>query len=139
MAENVLDKYRKAQQDTLKVETVEGTPYKAFEVAATPQRRIDLRPGYDAQRIVNYGYLFEISHAAGMMIGLMFSVPLLSVEIRGRNLQGLVDALREDKVFAIQEFIPDWHKKPEAGEPIIEKLKITGRGGSTEKPPKPKH
>jgi len=139
MASNILDKYRKAQEETIKVETVAGQPYKAFEVAAGPQRRIDLRPGRDAQRIVNYGYLFEISHAAGMLIGLMFSTPMLSVRIEGKNLQSLVDGLREEKVIAIQEYIPEWHQKPADNEPIIKKLQITTRAGTTERPATSKH
>ena len=102
MASNILDKYRKAQEETIKVETVAGQPYKAFEIAAVPQRRIDLKPGRDAQRIVNYGYLFEISYAADMFVGLMFSVPMLSVRIEGKNLQPLIDGLKEEKTVTIQ-------------------------------------
>jgi hypothetical protein len=138
---SLLDKYRKVQEEsiTVNVQNVEGHPYKAFESATVMQRRIDLRPGHDAQRIVNYGYLIEISHAAGMLVGLMFTNPVLSVRIEGKNLQGMVDLLREEKVIAIQEFIPSWHAQPPAGEPIITKMVVTTKHGSTARPVPPKH
>jgi hypothetical protein len=136
---SLLDKYRKAQEDSITIETAPGHPYKAFESGTVMQRRIDLRPGRDAQRIVNYAYIVEISHAAGMLVGLVITNPVLAVRIEGRNLQGMVDLLREEKVTAIQEFIPEWHTKPAAGEAIINTLQITTRHGSTARPTPPKH
>ena len=136
-----LDKYRqgvrqerKAQRPT--IETVEGKPYKAFESATHAQRRLDLRAGYDAQRIVSYGYLTDIVHAAGRIIGLSISVPQLSIEIKGRNLQELVDLLREERVTAIQEHITEWHEKPGLGQPVVESLQIIEPGKRSKSAPR---
>jgi len=132
---SVLDKYRKAQEDAVKIETLEGVPYKAFDVAATSQRRLDLRPALKAQRIVSYAYMTDVIHAGGVIVGMSFSVPKLSVQLQGKNLQALVDGLREDKVTFIQEFSSTRHLKPAEGEPIITKMQITGPAVT---PPKPK-
>ena len=126
MASDRLEQYRKAQR--VHIETQEGKPYTAFEVAATPQRRLDLRPGYDQQRTVAYGYLQDVIHAAGQMIGLMFTAPVLSVEIRGKHLQPLVDALREERVTIITEHIAKWHAQPVEGQPYIKTMTVTQAG-----------
>lgn len=136
---DLLSKYRQAQEESIKVESITGNQYKAFETATVMQRRIDLRPGHDAQRIVNYAYLIEISHAAGMLVGLVFTNPILSIRIEGKNLQAMIDALREEKVTSIAEYIPEWHVKPADGEPVITKLQVTTRQGSTARPTPPKH
>lgn len=138
---DVLDKYRRAAAESRKIDiqTVEGQPYKAFEAAPTPQRRLDLRPAYDAQRILSYVYLVDIVHAGGVMVGLSFSTPQAWVSITGENLEELVALLREERITAIQQHVPDWHQKPEADQPYIESLLITEPGKRTRNTPPPKH
>jgi len=123
---DILDKYRKAQTDQHpKVQVQEGKPYQAFEVAAHPQRRLDLRPGYDAQRIVPYSYITEIFYAGDFMIDLLFHGYPMHVVIRGKNLGELITLLREERAISISEFIPEWHQNPDSDKPIVETLTIT--------------
>ena len=137
MPANLLDKYRRIAGEAYpKIETLKGQPYKAFESAAVAQRRFDLRPGYDAQRIVSYGYLTDIVHAGAVIIGLSFSVPLLSVEIKGRNLQQLIELLREERITVIQEHVSEWHEKPQPDQPVVESLQITEPGKRSNAAPK---
>lgn len=137
---NLLDKYRKAVTEERKpptVETVEGKPYKAFEIASTPQRRLDLQPGYTAQRIVSFGSIIEIFYAGDFMLDLEFYGRSMHVAIRGRNLGELISALREERVISITEYIPEWHAMPAEDQPFIETLEITKPGRfAPEKPSK---
>lgn len=136
----LLDKYRKAVTEERKqpdVETVQGKPYKAFEVSTVPQRRIDLRPGYDAQRIVPYSAISETFYAGDFMLDLEFYGRPMHVAIRGRNLGELIAALREERAVSITEYIPEWHAMPAEDEPFVETLEITKPGLSApEKPSK---
>jgi hypothetical protein len=139
MTGNLLDKYRQAAKDETasKVEmaAIEGQPYKAFEIAATPQRRIDLRTGYDASRIVSYAYLSDIIHAGGMCVALVFTSPYLTVDMRGVNLQELVDMLREERVVFIEEHVAEWHSPPQKGQPYVESMVLVEPGKRSKRPP----
>lgn len=133
---SLLDKYRKeVTEDRVKVETQAGRPYKAFEVAPNPQRRLDLRPGYAAQRMVFYSYITEIYYAGDFMVDLLFHGYPLHVAIRGKNLGELISRLREERVTTIAEFIPEWHARPEEGQPIVESLVIEKPGRPAAKGP----
>jgi hypothetical protein len=140
---NLLDKYRRGVQEDREsqrptIETVEGKPYKAFESAPIPQRRLDLRPGYDAQRIISYGYLTDIMYAGDFMLTLRCG-PGFVANINGRNLTEMISLLREERLTAIQEHIPEWHVQPGENDPYIEKLEITDAslpGSKSKKPGK---
>lgn len=127
MKRDPLEKFRRALPAHVK--DVEGHPYKAFEAASSPQRRLDLRPGYFEQRIVSYIYLTEIIHAGGVIVGLTFSTPALSVVIKGQNLQEMVDLLREEKVSIITEYVSEWHEKVPDDQPKIDSMQISEVGG----------
>jgi hypothetical protein len=133
---NVLDKYRKVQRELPKIETLEGQPYEPFGVATGLQRRLDLRPGSDTQRIVPYSYITEIFYAGDFMIDLLFHGYPMHVAIRGEHLGELIGNLREERIIFIAEFIPEWHKPVAEGQPIIQTLTITKPGRDVTKPAK---
>ena len=133
---SILDKYRQGVTDSrVQIETQEGQPYKAFEIATSSQRRLDLRPGYDAQRMVLYGYITEVFYAGDFMIDLLFHGYPMHVAIRGKNLGELIAALREERVVSISEYIPEWHTKPTPDMPVVQSLIVTKPG--REVPPQP--
>jgi hypothetical protein len=139
----VFDRLEKYRQDTrIRVadsQAVEGEPYAAFQVATTSQRRFNVRPVGKAERVFSYGYLIDIRHAGGAIVGLSFSAPNLSIEIDGANLETLVDGLREERVTHITEHLPAWHKPCGEEEPYIKSLRIYEAGKPHDDEPAPEH
>lgn len=132
----LLDKYRDEARRVPEIRDVAGEPYAAFKAVAAPLRRIDIRPRRDAQRLVSYASIGDIVYA-GNRIGILGHT--CTIDIEGRNLASLIQALQEERVLYIQEFSPKRFGKPADDAPVVESIKIidklSGDSSVPETPP----
>lgn len=138
---SLLDKYKKAVTEDRghpRVETLEGQPYKAYGTAAASQRRLDLRPGYDAQRMISYFAITDIMYAGDFMLTLRCG-PGFVVEIKGQNLEEMIGLIREERLTFIQEHIPEWHLPVAENDALVQVLEITDSSLSKRAPKPGKH
>jgi hypothetical protein len=111
-----------AVKDTAAEAEPDDGKYRAFRAVDREPKRLSVRALGLAWVHATYSYLQYITEDAGR--GRMFYIVygFMVVEVRGRNLGPVVDALRLDNCDFIQQFDAGRWEKPGAGEPIIESI-----------------
>jgi hypothetical protein len=97
--------------------------YLAFHAVDRDQKRLSARAVGVAWVHATYSFLQYITEDAGRgrMFYLVFG--FMVIEVRGRNLSPVVDAIRREACTFIQQFDPGkWEKPKDASEPIIESI-----------------
>lgn len=101
-------------------------PPEAYLAFATKDKvdRLKIRPAMSPWRAPSYVHLLDVTSDGpfGKNFTLIFTI--LTVLVRGRNLQAVVAALESGNAEFIQQYYPDLWPPPADGAPVIELLEI---------------
>jgi hypothetical protein len=98
--------------------------YLAFETSDRAERLHILR-GAAPSRFPSYSYLLDISFDHHLQSAFTLIFTFMIVEVTGRNLEPVVQAIGMGKCQRISEYHPKLYDSPAEGEPLIEKIQIT--------------
>lgn len=106
--------------------TGEREEYAAFKVTNNRrQARIEIRQCLAAFHTPSYFHLLDIIPDGYHGTELVLVFTFLVVEIKGRNLRPVYDAIKTGHCEYIQDFHPEAFLEPTPQEPVIEWIKVT--------------
>jgi hypothetical protein len=124
MAYDPLAKWRRQQSPSTEAQPTDNTVYEAYK-ADRAMERLEIRRSGQLAYVVAYRYLLYMTHdeQKGTTINLVFS--FMVVEIRGRNLQPVMNAIADGRCDFIRDFDARAYPPPAPDQSIIESIKIT--------------
>jgi hypothetical protein len=99
--------------------------YVAFETREHAAR-LHIMRGAGPSRFPNYGYLLDISFDHHLQSAFTLIYTFMIVEVTGSNLGPVVHSISLGNCERIREYHPKVYDPPVQGEPLIEKIQITG-------------
>jgi hypothetical protein len=99
--------------------------YVAFETREHADR-LHIMRGAGPSRFPNYGYLLDISFDHHLQSAFTLIYTFMIVEVTGSNLGPVVHSISLGNCERIREYHPKVYDPPAQGEPLIEKIQITG-------------
>lgn len=104
--------------------TLPKTEYKALDLDAPRSRVTRLRVNFSdgSASLFSYAYLVEVLTTSPQFVSLIFTSTVITLQ--GRNLSGLLDALQEERVLALNPFDEKRHMamSPDDDAPYIERI-----------------
>jgi hypothetical protein len=124
MAYDPLAKWRRQPLSSTGAQPTDSTGYEAHK-SDRKTEQLEIRRNGQLAYTVAYRYRLYTTHDGqqGTIINLVFS--FMAVEIRGRNLQPVKDALVDERCNFIQDFDARAYPPPAPDQPVIESIKIT--------------
>jgi hypothetical protein len=98
-------------------------PYNACKVSTHPAS-LAIFPMLGPAHNPSYSYLFNVSWDDEIFETVVLFFTFMQVNIRGRNLASVVDALRLRKCEYVREFHPREHQLPAEGEAMIDSIEL---------------
>ena len=105
------------------VHSIKGKkPYIAAEIDQSGERvhRLKIYFSNGDINVPSYAYLSNAFLKSDTYIGMVFSIG--GVEVKGRNLGKLIDALQDERIRVLRYFDPEQHEPPAPDEPFIESI-----------------
>lgn len=121
---DILDQFEQKRKEQVAAEkAASGRDYMAFRAVDKRQFRLRVRPVADIWDRLPYRMLLRIMEQGKSGTSLTLVYSFMAVQITGRNLGPVADAVEREVCDFIEEFDPLRHDKPEdAAAPFIEKI-----------------
>lgn len=121
-----LEQYRKKPLEKTGASTP-ARPTNAYLAFATKDKveRLKIRRANDPTRSPGYNYLLDVVYDEDYGTNFVLIYTFMLVLVRGRNLQGVVNALQMNTADFIQEFdVERWEKPKDESTPVIESIEV---------------